>query len=114
MSDTRRTDAATWQTRTPGDPMGASVVYRSFAEGLERELAAAQAEIDRLKAGGCARDQRTTQFCAEAVKLQEENAKLRRALQRLVEARDDRSLEDFTPEELDAWANAAAVLKDIQ
>lgn len=27
-------------------------------------------EIDRLNAGGCARDQKTTQYCAEAVTLQ--------------------------------------------
>ncbi len=30
----------------------------------------ARAELARLRAGGCARDQRTTQFCAEAVALQ--------------------------------------------
>lgn len=29
-------------------------------------------EIERLRAGGCARDQTTTQFCAEAVYLQRE------------------------------------------
>jgi len=34
-----------------------------------REL---QAEIARLQAGGCARDQSTTQFCAEAVALKEQ------------------------------------------
>jgi hypothetical protein len=28
-------------------------------------------EIERLRKGGCARDQRTTQFCAEAAQLQE-------------------------------------------
>lgn len=50
---------------------------------LERELTAAQAEIARLKAGGCSRNQRTTQFCAEAVKLQEENAKLLERVRRL-------------------------------
>lgn len=38
---------------------------------FEAELAAANAEIDRLKAGGCARDQSTTQFCSEAVTLAE-------------------------------------------
>ena len=27
-------------------------------------------EIERLRRGGCARDQRTTQYCAEAVSLQ--------------------------------------------
>lgn len=30
------------------------------------------AEIERLRAGGCARDQRTTQYCAEAAGLQAE------------------------------------------
>lgn len=36
---------------------------------FEAELAAANAEIARLQAGGCSRDQRTTQWCAEAVDL---------------------------------------------
>ncbi len=36
-------------------------------EEIERELDEARAEIERLQKGGCARDQRTTQFCAEAV-----------------------------------------------
>jgi hypothetical protein len=35
------------------------------------DLNAAADEIERLRQGGCARDQRTTQFCAEAVALQE-------------------------------------------
>lgn len=34
---------------------------------LKERVAEAEAEIARLKAGGCARDQRTTQYCAEAV-----------------------------------------------
>ena len=34
-------------------------------------------EIERLRAGGCARDQKTTQFCAEAVTLQREVEMLR-------------------------------------
>lgn len=34
---------------------------------LQEALDAAEAEIARLKAGGCARDQRTTQHCADAV-----------------------------------------------
>jgi hypothetical protein len=37
----------------------------------QREEAAK--EIKRLRAGGCARDQTTTQFCAEAVELREQN-----------------------------------------
>jgi len=38
------------------------------------------AEIKRLRAGGCARDQTTTQYCAEAVALQSENARLKDAI----------------------------------
>lgn len=40
-------------------------------------LHAAADEIERLRAGGCARDQKTTQFCAEAVTLQREVEMLR-------------------------------------
>jgi hypothetical protein len=40
----------------------------------------ALAEIERLRAGGCARDQTTTQYCAEAVALQSENACLKDAI----------------------------------
>jgi hypothetical protein len=47
---------------------------------LAAERDALQAEAERLKAGGCARDQGTTQFCAEAVTLKAENARLRSAL----------------------------------
>ena len=45
----------------------------------------AAAEIARLRAGGCARDQGTTQYCAEAAKLAVENEKLRAALESIVE-----------------------------
>lgn len=38
---------------------------------VAKERDEARAEVVRLKAGGCARDQRTTQWCAEAVALQE-------------------------------------------
>jgi hypothetical protein len=47
---------------------------------LAAERDALRAEVERLKAGGCARGQSTTQFCAEAVALQAENARLREAL----------------------------------
>lgn len=40
-------------------------------------LHAAADEIERLRAGGCVRDQKTTQFCAEAVTLQREVEMLR-------------------------------------
>jgi hypothetical protein len=51
---------------------------------LAAERDALQAEVERLKAGGCARDQSTTQFCAEAVALQAENARLFVALKVLL------------------------------
>lgn len=40
-------------------------------------------EVDRLQAGGCARDQRTTQFCAEAVA---KDAEIRRLTSELAAA----------------------------
>ena len=49
-------------------------------DALRKRLAAAEAEIERLRAGGCARDQTTTQYCAEAVALQSENARLKDAI----------------------------------
>ena len=49
-----------------------------------------QAEIARLFAGGCARDQRLTQHCAEAARFAEENAKLRELLQRFYDDGYDR------------------------
>lgn len=45
--------------------------------------ATAADEIERLSAGGCARDQRTTQYCAEAVRLGAENRLLLEAIDRL-------------------------------
>ena len=38
------------------------------------------AEVKRLRSGGCARDQRTTQFCAEAARLAMETDRLRAML----------------------------------
>jgi len=46
---------------------------------LTKERDEARAEVARLKAGGCARYQRTTQFCAEAVALQERVKRLEEA-----------------------------------
>ena len=37
--------------------------HRALAE---RRIVELEAEVERLRAGGCARDQRTTQYCAEA------------------------------------------------
>lgn len=94
MSDTPRTDAI---VRRLIDNDQSPDQLEHFAKGLERELnafvrlvlgdeatltpsgnvvlAVAKLkedleELARLRAGGCARDQRTTQFCAEAVELE--------------------------------------------
>jgi hypothetical protein len=53
-----------------------------------------QAEVERLKAGGCARDQSTTQYCAEAVALQADNARLREALRAFPGFVDDATIGD--------------------
>lgn len=42
----------------------------------ESELTALRARVAELEAGGCARDQGTTQYCAEAVALQKRVAEL--------------------------------------
>ena len=46
------------------------------------EITRLTAEVERLRAGGCARDQSTTQYCAEAARLAEENERLRAALKK--------------------------------
>lgn len=46
-------------------------------ESASAELAELRVEVARLKAGGCARDQRTTQYCAEAAAMAKELAALR-------------------------------------
>ena len=55
-------------------------------EPLRTEIEKLRAENERLKAGGCARDQNTTQFCAEAVALKAEIEKLRAALHLAIDA----------------------------
>jgi hypothetical protein len=54
-----------------------SMDYREEMGQLWDILALRDEEIKRLKAGGCARDQSTTQYCAEAARLVEENERLR-------------------------------------
>jgi hypothetical protein len=55
---------------------------------LTRERDEARAEVARLKAGGCARYQRTTQFCAEAVALQERVKRLEEFANRFLHPED--------------------------
>ena len=50
---------------------------------LQNDLGKALLEIDRLRAGGCARDQTTTQFCVEAARLAADNDRLRAALEKI-------------------------------
>lgn len=55
----------------------------SERDNLRYERDALRAEVERLKAGGCARDQRLTQFCAEAVLLQAGNETIKAEAQTL-------------------------------
>jgi len=62
---------------------------KKLREGWDKadaEIEKLRAENERLKAGGCARDQNTTQFCAEAVALKAEIEKLRAALHLAIDA----------------------------
>jgi chromosome segregation ATPase len=61
-------------------------------EDANAEREQLQAEAERLKAGGCARDQSTTQFCAEAVALKAENARLREAMEMARECLEDKDV----------------------
>jgi phage host-nuclease inhibitor protein Gam len=76
-------------------------------------------ELDRLQAGGCARDQSTTQYCAEAARLAKEIERLRAALQ----AWDDAVRVDVLMEGprymgvdlrrgRDAWEKTKAILQE--
>ena len=69
---------------------------------LTKERDEARAEVDRLKAGGCARDQRTTQFCAEAVALQERVKRLKEAGDEIIWAFCPASVSMMTERESDA------------
>jgi len=53
----------------------------AYGRGYEDGKRDAADEIARLRAGGCARDQGLTQYCAEAARLAVENERLRAALE---------------------------------
>lgn len=65
---------------TDGDIEACNKFIQSAIDAATAELANASAEkdkeIERLKAGGCARDQKTTQFCAEALEKDKRIAEL--------------------------------------
>lgn len=52
-------------------------MHLSDIQSIMGEIESLESEVNRLRAGGCARDQRTTQWCAEAVSLQAEVTRLR-------------------------------------
>lgn len=65
-------EAESWR-RTDAHSLGIGAnLAREAADLIERQAA----EIARLRAGGCARDQTTTQFCAEAAMLAKRVAEL--------------------------------------
>ena len=67
--------------RLRNDLDGSQLAYRGASYDRDRmrtERDEGVVEIERLRAGGCARDQKTTQYCAEAVTLQELIEQLRR------------------------------------
>lgn len=51
--------------------------WTRWSRHAQADVAALLAEVERLRAGGCARDQGTTQYCAEAVAMGAEVARLR-------------------------------------
>jgi hypothetical protein len=101
-NDAEAPQTARYQPYTDHAMINAAAALRSLA--AERD--ALQAEVERLKAGGCARDQGTTQFCAEAAALQAkafrvavaydalkaENARLREAIEMARECIDDKDV----------------------
>ena len=92
-----------------------------YDAGAIAKIAELRAEIERLRAGGCARDQGLTQYCAEAVGLAAEIERLRAATQwRPIddEARNGEPYELLTDNgrvEIGYWhlASAAAARPDI-
>jgi hypothetical protein len=76
-------------------------------------LREAAKELDRLQAGGCARDQSTTQYCAEAARLAVENERLRAALNGMLTVFDGEWDEDPAPWLVDqVIRDARAALKE--
>lgn len=68
-----------------------------------------QAENERLQAGGCARNQRTTQYCAESAALAKENERLRQSLSRVAGL-----LRCYVPSDEDCLAEADELLEPPQ
>jgi hypothetical protein len=63
---------------------GDETLEQPCPQKIGEAIDAACDEIERLQAGGCARDQRTTQFCAEAVSAIQERDELRYTARKLI------------------------------
>ena len=102
-------DAVCYNRKTIAD----HPVYKraTMVSAWSDDLMDAAAEINRLRAGGCARDQGTTQFCAEAVALQKENERLREALFAIVCNTEPAAIKhrdyDHLANAIYVWASAA-------
>ena len=94
MSDTQRTDAAEYESQDePVAKLGA--VDADFARQLERELNAANAEIEEKR--------------KDVVWLATEKAKLEEHIKRLEEAGDKAILNSYLPDRLAVWNKAKEV-----
>ena len=89
MSDTPRTDAHNWHDGDYDDPLHA---FYDFARQLERELNAANAEIEEKR--------------KDVVWLATEKAKLENRIKRLEEAGDKAVLNSYLPDRLAVWNKA--------
>jgi len=76
--------------------------YKRELAAVTKERDKALSEVVRLKSGGCARDQRTTQFCAEAVALQGRVERLEEAGDEIIWAFCPASVSMMTERESDA------------
>jgi DNA repair exonuclease SbcCD ATPase subunit len=75
-------DFRAWLEASDGGLLDTIDLLRSRCEHLETDRNNLELENRRLRAGGCARDQRTTQYCAEVVTLQAEIEKLQAELEK--------------------------------
>jgi len=72
--------------------------YRKAKDAQQQIIQELRAEISSLQSGGCARDQSTTQFCAEAVEVGEKLGAMRRHVERcrqIVKCPDDETLAEW-------------------
>ena len=85
-----------------------------LGEPVQSLMEEAAVEITRLRAGGCARDQGLTQYCAEAARLAEENADIRRLANKYLAevASKDKQFEDYVRRMADDITSMSAEADD--